>query len=78
LQIKNIGLQAPDPIDLRYDARNPDAPFKDKTTGSHFDITGRCVSGQLKGYELTWIDSVEVKWYAWVAEHADTGVHGKK
>lgn len=48
------------------------APFKDKETGSRWTLAGRCVDGPLKGRELTWIDGVQCRWYAWAAEYPQT------
>jgi hypothetical protein len=59
----------PRAVTLSRDDRFQDAPFIDKETGSHWDITGRAVAGELKGWTLTWIDSTQVKWYAWAAEY---------
>ncbi len=55
----------------------PGAPFLDKETKSRWDITGRAVEGTLKGWTLDWLDSVQVKWFAWAAEYPQTSVvHG--
>lgn len=79
LSLNNLELQWGRAIELEYDGDSADAPFKDKGSGFSFDITGRCVSeGKLKGYTLTWIDAVEVKWFAWAAEHPKTTIHGKE
>jgi hypothetical protein len=51
------------------------APFKDRETGTRWTLAGRGVDGPLKGKELTWADSVQCRWYAWVAEHPATGVY---
>jgi hypothetical protein len=51
------------------------APFKDRETGTRWTLAGRGVDGPLKGKELTWADSVQCRWYAWVAEHPETGVY---
>jgi hypothetical protein len=51
------------------------APFKDKNTSTRWSIAGRGIDGLLRGEELTWVDSVQCKWFAWVAEHPDTAVH---
>lgn len=51
------------------------APFKDKNTGTRWSIAGRGIDGLLRGEELVWVDSVQCKWFAWVAEHPDTAVH---
>lgn len=51
------------------------APFKDKETGTRWTLAGRGVDGPLKGRELTWINSVQCRWYAWVAENPGTTIH---
>jgi hypothetical protein len=50
------------------------AAFRDKETGSFWDIAGRCVAGELKGWTLKWLDGVEVRWFAWSAEHPETAI----
>jgi hypothetical protein len=50
------------------------APFVDKRTGLNWDITGRPVEG---GPRLAWLDSVQVKWFAWAAEYPETSIYGK-
>ena len=54
------------------------APFKDKETGTRWTLAGRGVDGPLKGRELTWVNSVQCRWYAWAAEFPATQVFGKK
>jgi hypothetical protein len=49
--------------------------FQDTDTKSFWDVAGRCVEGELKGYTLEWVDSVQVKWFAWAAEYPDSSVH---
>jgi hypothetical protein len=66
---------APRPLTLAPAAKGEPAAFKDKETGSFWDITGRCVAGELNGWALKWLDGVEVKWFAWSAEHPGTGVY---
>jgi hypothetical protein len=51
------------------------APFVEQRLGLHWDITGRPREG---GPRLVWMDSVQVKWFAWAAEHPDTSVYGQK
>jgi hypothetical protein len=58
--------------------QNPSAPVFDVTTGSHFDITGRAVDGKLKGRTLTWLPSVQCRWFAWSAEYPETALHSAK
>lgn len=54
------------------------APFRDKETGSHWDIAGRAVDGDLKGWTLEWLDGIQVKWFAWAAEHPRTTIYAEK
>ena len=51
------------------------APFKDRETGSRWTLAGRAVDGPLKGKELTWVNSVQCRWYAWAAEYPETAVY---
>jgi hypothetical protein len=60
---------------LKLDAKVPAAPFVDQETGSRWDVAGRAVEGELKGYTLTWLDSVQVKWFAWSAEYPQTTLY---
>jgi hypothetical protein len=58
------------------DAASPEtAPFKDKETGTRWTIAGRAVDGPLRGQELTWIPSIQCRWYAWSAEYPQTAVY---
>jgi hypothetical protein len=49
--------------------------FQDAETKSLWDVAGRCVAGELKGYTLEWVDSVQVKWFAWAAEYPDASLY---
>ncbi|HMC65678.1 MAG TPA: DUF3179 domain-containing (seleno)protein [Gemmataceae bacterium] len=64
-------------LTLVRDDKDKSAPFTDKETGSRWDIAGRAVSGELKGWTLTWLDSTQVKWFAWAAEYPETTTYGK-
>lgn len=69
-------------VGLELDASTVDAPFIERRgkafrRHSSFDIAGQCVAGELRGWALDWVDSVEVKWFAWAAEYPETTVHGK-
>jgi hypothetical protein len=64
-------------VSLQADLKSKEEPFVDKETGSHWDITGRAVSGKLKGWTLTWLDGTQVKWFAWAAEYPETSIYGK-
>ncbi len=48
------------------------APFKDKETGTRWTLAGRAVDGPLRGRELTWVNSLQCRWYAWAAEFPGT------
>jgi hypothetical protein len=51
------------------------APFKDRETGTRWTLAGRAVDGPLKGQELTWVSSLQCRWYAWAAEYPGTMLH---
>lgn len=58
------------------DKISPDtAPFKDRETGTRWTLAGRAVDGRLRGKELTWIDSIQCRWYAWSAEFPKTQLY---
>lgn len=65
-------------LTFRADNVSPEtAPFKDKETGTCWTLAGRGVDGPLKGRELTWVNSVQCRWYAWAAEYPATAVYAK-
>jgi hypothetical protein len=68
----------PRKVTLQVDRKVPAAPFVDKETGSRWDIAGRAVDGDLKGWTLNWLDGTQVKWFAWAAEYPETTIYGKK
>ena len=49
----------------------------DKESQSHWDVAGRAVNGELKNWTLTWVDSTQVKWFAWSAEYPQTQIFGQ-
>lgn len=51
------------------------APIKDRETGSRWTLAGRAVDGPLKGQELTWVNGVQCRWYAWSGEYPATTLH---
>jgi hypothetical protein len=63
-----------EPVTLSVDNADPDAPWVDKESGSHWSVAGRAVSGSRKGQTLKWLPGVMVKWYAWAAEYPKTTV----
>ena len=63
-------------LTLYADPNSPEtAPFKDRETGTRWTLAGRAVDGPLKGQELTWVNSVQCKWYAWAADFPETQVY---
>ena len=65
----------PRPVTLEVDRTAQAAPFRDRETGSRWDITGRAVEGDLKGWTLGWLDGTQVKWFAWAAAHPETSIY---
>ncbi len=65
----------PRPATLQEDRSHPDAPYVDQETGSRWDITGRAVAGERKGWTLSWAESVMVRWFAWAAEMPQTSIY---
>ena len=59
---------------FHVDDKGGEAPFVDQRIAAHWDITGRSAGG---GPKLAWLDSVQVKWFAWAAEYPDTSIYGK-
>jgi len=57
------------------DPKEEAAPFVDRRTGGRWDITGRGAGGSPM---LPWLDSVQVKWYAWAAEYPETTIFKPK
>ena len=62
-------------LTLQHAGKSAGAPFIDQETGSRWDIAGRAVEGELKGWTLTWLEGTQVKWFAWAAEYPETAVH---
>lgn len=61
---------------LQPDPVAPDvAPFRDTNTGTRWSMAGRAIDGLLRGHELTWVDSIQCRWFAWSAEYPHTTVH---
>lgn len=63
-------------LTLYADEISPEsAPFKDRETGTRWSLAGRAIDGPLRGKELTWVNSIQCRWYAWSAEYPETAVH---
>src|SRR5205814_2930421 len=69
------GTPAVPPRALTLAAGPAPGRFRDADTHSLWDVTGRCVEGELKGWTLEWLDGVPVKWFAWAAEYPQTTVY---
>jgi RNA polymerase sigma factor (sigma-70 family) len=65
------------PVTIEPAPKGAAAPFIDRETGSHWDIAGRAVDGDLKGWTLDWLDGVQVKWFAWAQELPQTSIFGQ-
>jgi Protein of unknown function (DUF3179) len=65
----------PRPVTIQIGDKMSAAPFIDSETGSHWDIAGRAVDGELKGWTLEWLDGTQVKWFAWAAEFPQTSIY---
>jgi len=64
-------------VTLARDRKGGPAPFVDRETGSRWDVAGRAVEGELKGWTLAWLDGTQLRWFAWSAEHPRTSVYGE-
>jgi hypothetical protein len=51
--------------------------WTDAETGSTWDIAGRATAGPLKDWTLNWLDSTQVRWFAWAAEYPETSIYRK-
>lgn len=74
---KPDGTGKPRSITLGLASKGAAAPFIDEESDSGWDITGRAVAGEMKGKVLNWLDSTQVKWFAWAAEYPETTIYWK-
>ncbi|MGL4554360.1 MAG: DUF3179 domain-containing (seleno)protein, partial [Gemmataceae bacterium] len=72
----DAGVALADAAPRRLTLRRAAGAVTDAETGSTWDVAGRAAAGPLKGWTLEWADGVQVKWFAWAAEHPATSVHG--
>src|SRR5262249_17308539 len=68
-------LPAPRQIALGLAPKGGPDRFVDAGRKSSWDVAGRASAGEVKGWTLAWLDSVQVKWFAWAAEHPQTSVY---
>jgi hypothetical protein len=54
------------------------APVVDRETGTRWSLAGRGVDGPLRGKELDWVNSIQCRWYAWVAEYPSTELYQRQ
>lgn len=52
------------------------AGFRDRETGSVWNLLGHAVEGPAAGRRLRPIPHVDAFWFAWAAFHPETAVHG--
>ena len=65
-------------VTLQHVGKIGSAAFIDKETGSRWDIAGRAVEGELKGWTLTWLEGTQVKWFAWAAEYPESSIYADR
>jgi hypothetical protein len=65
----------PRPVALKPSKSNALSTATDEQTGSHWDIAGRAIDGDLKGWTLKWLDGTQVKWFAWSAEFPESSIY---
>jgi len=68
----------PRKLTLQLAGKPGDGQYVDKETGSRWDIAGRAVEGELKGWTLIWLESTQVKWFAWAAEYPESSIYPAK
>ena len=73
--IGNGKVLPPRKLTLKVAPKEAAGRFQDIETRSFWDVAGRCVAGELKGWTLQWVDSVQVKWFAWAAEYPQTTIY---
>jgi hypothetical protein len=62
---------------LQFGSANAEATdLTDKETGSRWDAYGKCISGPLKGSQLTSLILEPEYWFAWSEFHAGTKIYG--
>lgn len=66
-------------LEIVADGKSESAPFVDKKSGTRFDMTGRAVEGELKGWTLLVAhDTLVAKWFAWSAEFPYSKIYQPK
>jgi Protein of unknown function (DUF3179) len=65
-------------LEIVVDGKSETAPFVDKKSGTRFDMAGRGVDGELKGWTLATTDAVVAKWFAWSAEYPGSKIYQAK
>ena len=52
--------------------------FRDRETGTLWNLLGRAIRGPLEGRRLTAVPHVDAFWFAWAAFNPSTSVHGER
>jgi hypothetical protein len=50
--------------------------FRDRETGSHWDVLGNALAGTLAGRSLVHVEHVDTFWFAWAAFRPNTRILG--
>ena len=76
LGVEGEALESKSDLKIEADGKSDSAPFVDRVTGTRFDVAGRGMEGELKGWTLQPLPAVTCKWFAWAAEYPLTRVLG--
>jgi hypothetical protein len=52
--------------------------FRDRETGTLWNLLGRAVRGPLEGRRLSAVPHVDAFWFAWAAFNPSTSIHGER
>jgi hypothetical protein len=68
----------PRKLTLGAGTTRPEVRAIDRETKSSWDIAGRAIDGEMKGWTLEWVDSVQCQWFAWAAEYPATTIYAAR
>lgn len=74
--IGTVGVFVPAVDGERLHFETDGAGFRDRETGSSWNVLGRATAGPLKGAELEAYQHLDTFWFAWASFHLDTDVIG--
>lgn len=70
--VGTVGVYVPEADGRRLHFEAEDEEFRDRETGSRWDVLGRATDGPLKGTQLKPYRHLDTFWFAWVTFHPDT------